>query len=88
MENKINRFQRTLLLLFSALTVTLIFEIKRSKLINSNIFWDHILGVRSIFFFLSIEITEGQANTTTRIICSIENPPQRLKKNTAYSCPP
>ena len=55
--------------------------------INSKIFWDHTLGVRSIFF-LSIEITEGQANTTTLIICSIENPPQRLKKNTAYSCPP
>ena len=77
MKNKINRFQRTLLLLFSALTVILIFEIRRSKLINSKIFWDHTLGVRSIFYFISIEV-KGQANNSTRTISSIENPPQRL----------
>ena len=40
-----------IIILFSALTVILIFEIRRSKLINSKIFWDHTLGVRSIFSF-------------------------------------
>ena len=66
-----------IIILFSTLTVILIFEIRRSKLINSKIFWDHTLGVRSIFLFLSIEV-KGQANNSTRTISSIENPPQRL----------
>ena len=30
-----------IIVIFSALTVVLIFEIRRSKFINSKIFWDH-----------------------------------------------
>ena len=47
----------------------------------------HLRRAIEFFFFISIEIKE-QANTTTRTICSTENPPQRLKKNTVYSWPP